>query len=169
MLLLHDAYFYWTHRLMHWKVIFKHVHKLHHEFTNPTPFTSYAFHPLEGLVQIGILFVIVFTIPHHSSAVSIFFGYALIINLNGHTGYEFSPRWYMKHRALKWINTSLHHNLHHQNVKSNYGFYFNFWDTIMNTTHKKHTEHFEAIADRRAKAKSFDNCIVEKISTQDTF
>lgn len=72
MLIVHDTYFYWTHRFMHWKLIFKQVHKLHHISTNPTPFSSYSFHPLEGIIQVGILFVIVFTVPHHSSAATIF-------------------------------------------------------------------------------------------------
>lgn len=34
---LHDTYFYWTHRLMHWKAIFPYVHKVHHLSTNPSP------------------------------------------------------------------------------------------------------------------------------------
>ncbi len=168
MILVHDTYFYWTHRLMHWKVIFIHVHKLHHEFTNPTPFTSYAFNPIEGAIQLGVLYVIVFTIPHHSSVVTAFFGYALIVNLVFHTGYEFLPKWFVKHWALKWINTSVHHNLHHQNLKSNFGYYFNFWDAIMKTNNRRYNEHFEAIADRRTKAKVFDDGIEEKVLTPDT-
>lgn len=27
---LHDAWFYWTHRLLHWKPLYRHVHHLHH-------------------------------------------------------------------------------------------------------------------------------------------
>lgn len=35
---IHDAYFYWTHRLMHeWKFLRK-FHSVHHESTPPTPF-----------------------------------------------------------------------------------------------------------------------------------
>ena len=30
MIIIHDAYFYWTHRLMHLPVFFKRVHSLHH-------------------------------------------------------------------------------------------------------------------------------------------
>lgn len=28
---LHDAWFYWTHRLLHWKPLYRHVHAIHHE------------------------------------------------------------------------------------------------------------------------------------------
>ncbi len=27
---LHDAWFYWTHRLLHWRPLYVHVHALHH-------------------------------------------------------------------------------------------------------------------------------------------
>jgi hypothetical protein len=50
-LLLHDAYFYWTHRLLHRRVIFGIVHRVHHLSMNPTPWTAYSFHPMESLVQ----------------------------------------------------------------------------------------------------------------------
>ena len=28
--LLHDAWFYWAHRLLHWQPLMRHVHYLHH-------------------------------------------------------------------------------------------------------------------------------------------
>jgi sterol desaturase/sphingolipid hydroxylase (fatty acid hydroxylase superfamily) len=39
-ILLHDTYFYWTHRLMHHPKLFKIFHKVHHQSHNPTPFSS---------------------------------------------------------------------------------------------------------------------------------
>lgn len=27
---LHDAWFYWTHRLLHWRALYRHVHYIHH-------------------------------------------------------------------------------------------------------------------------------------------
>ena len=32
---LHDAWFYWTHRLLHWKPLYRHVHHLHHRYAPP--------------------------------------------------------------------------------------------------------------------------------------
>ena len=32
---LHDAWFYWTHRLLHWKPLYRHVHYLHHRYAPP--------------------------------------------------------------------------------------------------------------------------------------
>src|SRR5687768_15690542 len=35
-ILLHDAWFYWTHRLMHHPKVFRWMHRTHHLSTNPT-------------------------------------------------------------------------------------------------------------------------------------
>src|SRR5271169_3612548 len=53
-LVLHDAYFYWTHRLMHLRLLFP-MHRTHHLSRNPSPWTAYAFGPFEACVQAGIL------------------------------------------------------------------------------------------------------------------
>ena len=33
---LHDTWFYWTHRLLHWKPLYRHVHCLHHRCASST-------------------------------------------------------------------------------------------------------------------------------------
>lgn len=38
--LFHDAYFYWTHRIIHHPKLFRHFHAVHHRSVNPTPFTA---------------------------------------------------------------------------------------------------------------------------------
>lgn len=43
MVIIHDTYFYWTHRLIHHKKLFSLVHKVHHQFTNPTPWAAFHF------------------------------------------------------------------------------------------------------------------------------
>jgi len=42
MFVLHDFYFYWVHRLMHHKTLFKYVHLVHHRSTNPSPWAAYV-------------------------------------------------------------------------------------------------------------------------------
>lgn len=55
MFVIHDTYFYWTHRIMHHKSVFNVMHLVHHKSTNPSPWAAYAFHPLEAIVEVGIL------------------------------------------------------------------------------------------------------------------
>ena len=65
MIIMHDTYFYWMHRLMHHKKLFNLFHLVHHQSTNPSPWTAYAFHPLEAIIEAGILILFLFTIPIH--------------------------------------------------------------------------------------------------------
>lgn len=153
MICLHDTYFYWTHRLMHWKPLFNRVHKTHHLSTNPTPFAAYAFHPFEAVIEVGIIPLIAFTIPHHSSAITIFSLYALLLNVIGHLGYELFPKGFTSHKIFKWHNTSTHHNMHHRLVKCNYGLYFNFWDRVMNTNHPDYEKNFNKVVETREQEK----------------
>ena len=52
MFVIHDTYFYWTHRIMHHKSLFNVMHLVHHKSTNPSPWAAYAFHPLEAIVEV---------------------------------------------------------------------------------------------------------------------
>lgn len=156
MIILHDTYFYWTHRAMHWKPLFKWVHKTHHLSINPTPFAAYAFHPLEAFVEVAIIPIIAFTIPHHISAITIFGVYSLLLNVAGHLGYELFPEGFASHRLFKWHNTSTHHNMHHRLVKCNYGLYFNFWDRIMHTNHPDYEDSFNKVVAQRKQEGAVD-------------
>ncbi|HXL58803.1 MAG TPA: sterol desaturase family protein, partial [Chitinophagaceae bacterium] len=63
----------------------------------------------------------------------IFMAYNVFVNPAGHGGFEFVPETFRKHRIFKWQNSVTNHDMHHTNSKYNYGFYFIFWDKVMNT------------------------------------
>jgi lathosterol oxidase len=145
-LVIHDTYFYWTHRLMHHPRLFKHLHLTHHRSLNPTPWSSYSFHPIEAIIEALIFPILAVIIPLHMIAVVFFVIASLGINILGHLGYEFFPKGSTTHKWGKYLNTSVHHNMHHQFFKQNYGLYFNFWDRICKTNHPKYHEVFEGIS-----------------------
>ena len=130
-ILLHDAYFYWTHRLIHHPRLFSFIHRTHHLSTNPTPWASFAFHPLEAILSIGIIPIIVFTLPIHPYVLFAFLTFMTAINVMGHLGYEIFTKRFVESRIGKWMNSSTNHNQHHEKGKSNYGLYFTFWDRLM--------------------------------------
>ncbi len=143
MLIIHDTYFYWTHRLMHHPRIFGPVHKVHHLSRDPTPLTSYAFHPFEAVIEAGIVPVLAFTLPVHSYALLLFATLQFAYNVLGHLGYEFFPRWFIRSPLAMIFNSATHHHQHHQKVKCNYGLYFNWWDRLMKTNHIEYEATFE--------------------------
>ena len=148
MLVLHDTYFYFTHRIMHHKWLFRWFHLVHHQSTNPSPWAAYAFHPLEAFVEIGILFVFMFTIPIHKTHLLIFFLFMIVYNVYGHLGYELYPKGFSKSSIGKWINTSINHNQHHQYFKGNYGLYFLFWDRLFGTIRQDYDVRYEEVTTR---------------------
>jgi sterol desaturase/sphingolipid hydroxylase (fatty acid hydroxylase superfamily) len=148
LILLHDAWFYWTHRFMHWKPIFRHVHRVHHLSRNPTPWAAFAFHPIEAVIQAGIFPILVLVMPLHPLAVLIWLLYMTGMNVLGHCGFELLPSGFTRHALFRWHNTSTHHDMHHRFVQCNYGLYYNFWDRLLGTNHQCYDEEFERVKSR---------------------
>ena len=142
MILLHDAYFYWTHRLMHTRALFRGLHGVHHLSRNPTPWTSYAFHPYESVVQALGVVLIIFIVPSHPLAVLIFQTCTIVIAVYHHLGYELCPPEWPRHSLGRWVTTSVAHNAHHDKARHNYGFYFLFWDRWMGTLDPDYEAHY---------------------------
>lgn len=154
MVLVHDAYFYWTHRMMHHKRLFRLFHRVHHLSYNPSPWAAFSFHPLEAVVEASIIFVISFLIPHHGLALLMFLLFMTGMNVLGHLGYEIYPKGFTTHPIGQWFNTSTHHNLHHHKGKLNFSLYFNWWDRWMGTNQEGYHEAFEEVTSRPKPAKT---------------
>jgi sterol desaturase/sphingolipid hydroxylase (fatty acid hydroxylase superfamily) len=68
MLLIQDTWFYWTHRLMHDRRLFRWFHRTHHRSTNPNPWTTYSMAPLEAIVLSGSTVLTLMLIPTTGAA-----------------------------------------------------------------------------------------------------
>jgi sterol desaturase/sphingolipid hydroxylase (fatty acid hydroxylase superfamily) len=144
-IVLHDAYFYWSHRLLHHPALFRRVHRTHHLSANPTPWAAYSFGIWEAFVQAGIGPVVVCLIPIHPGAFALFMAWQVGFNVFGHCGFEIFPGWFLRTPAGKFLNTPTHHALHHEAVRGNYGLYFNVWDRLLGTNHCDYQERFELV------------------------
>jgi lathosterol oxidase len=149
---IHDAYFYWTHRLMHHRRLYKFFHRTHHISTNPTPWAAYAFSVPEAVVQAGIGPLVVCTIPMHGAAFTAFMAWQIAFNVFGHGGYEVYPRWFMRTWAGRLMNTPTHHALHHEKFRGGYSLYFNVWDRLMGTNHPDYEARFAKVVSASAPA-----------------
>jgi sterol desaturase/sphingolipid hydroxylase (fatty acid hydroxylase superfamily) len=147
-IVLHDTYFYWTHRLMHHPRLFRISHRTHHLSMNPTPWAAYAFGPLDAVVQAGIFPLSVLLVPMHPLAFFTFMIWQITFNVAGHTGYEYHPRWLMDSWLGKILNTPTNHVMHHEHFRGNYGLYFNVWDRLMGTNHERYEERFREVTSR---------------------
>ncbi|WP_109698991.1 sterol desaturase family protein [Chitinophaga deserti] len=153
-LVIHDTYFYWMHRTLHHKKLFRFTHKVHHQSVNPSPWTSYSFHILEAIAEGGILVVLAFTLPMHADVLIMFTVVSLIINVYGHLGYEIMPKGLRNSFIFEIINTSVYHNLHHSKFKGNYSLYFRWWDKLMKTENPDYVKVYDRIQEQRFGSKT---------------
>jgi Delta7-sterol 5-desaturase len=147
-ILIHDAYFYWTHRAMHHPALFARFHRVHHLSTSPSPWAAYAFAPLEALVSALVVPLILLVLPMHDSAIFVFLIYMIVMNVIGHLGIELYPSSFARGRWTRWYSTSTHHNLHHRDFHGNYGLYFTWWDRLAGTQHADYLDTFDAVTTR---------------------
>jgi sterol desaturase/sphingolipid hydroxylase (fatty acid hydroxylase superfamily) len=144
-LAVNDMYFYMSHRFLHWKPMFKHVHHLHHESKSPNALSSFSFHPMEAVIQIGLMPLVLVVVPMHAYAFLGFASFFLFMSVYGHCGYEFRGS---KPEAFQIFNNAIHHHQHHRYVRCNYGLYLNVWDRLFKTNHPKYLEETKAFKSR---------------------
>ncbi len=136
MIVIHDVYFYFTHRLLHTPWLLRNIHVVHHRSVNPTPLAAYCFHPMEAILETLIIFPFVTLLPVNLFAFLFFTFLVLLMNVMGHLGFEFMSQRFRSSNIGKFFTSSTHHNLHHQKVNKNYGYYFTWCDRLFGTIHK---------------------------------
>lgn len=132
-LVLQDTYFYFTHRLFHHPLLFCRFHQGHHRSRHPTPWTSFAFDPLEAIVQSLFLVGIVFVIPLHFITVIAVLITMTVWAVVNHLGIDRLPLSFPHHWLGRWGIGPAHHSIHHLKYTVHYGLYFTFWDQLFNT------------------------------------
>ncbi len=149
-LLIHETYYYWLHRLMHHPKVYKYVHKAHHDSITTSAYTSFSFHPIESLLQAIIIPVLTLILPLHLYAIGCVTLIMTITSVINHLNIELYPKKMHTHWLGKWFIGATHHSLHHSQYLYNYGLYFTFWDKIMHTESEKYHELFEQKTTKKA-------------------
>jgi sterol desaturase/sphingolipid hydroxylase (fatty acid hydroxylase superfamily) len=155
LIVLHDAWFYWMHRALHTRALFRLTHLAHHRSRTPTSWAAYSFATGEAVCEalvIPAMFLIVAAIaPVEPLAVFIFLGHQIARNAIGHSGHELAWSGFTRSPLTAWLTTTTHHDLHHSEGRYNYGLYFTWWDRWMGTEHPRYHDRFEAVATRTRK------------------
>ncbi|WP_294394400.1 sterol desaturase family protein [uncultured Sphingomonas sp.] len=132
-LLIHDAWFYWTHRAMHDPRLFKRMHAVHHASRPPTAWAAMSFHPWEALTGAIVVPALVFVVPIHIAMLGVVLTVMTVMGVTNHMGWELFPRWMVHGPAGRWLITASHHQRHHTHYRCNYGLYFRLWDRLCGT------------------------------------
>jgi len=132
-LLIQDAWYYWLHRAMHHRALFRHLHAGHHRSRRPTPFASFAFDAGEAALNAWLLPALVFVIPIHPAVLVAILMLMTVTAVLNHSGWEVLPRGLVHGPVGRWLISATHHDLHHTRYDKNFGLHFRLWDRLMGT------------------------------------
>jgi sterol desaturase/sphingolipid hydroxylase (fatty acid hydroxylase superfamily) len=152
MVVAHDAWFYWTHRLIHDRRLFRTFHRRHHRSNSPSPFTAYSFDLGEAAINALFVPLWMLIVPTQWPVAGLFMLHQIVRNTLGHSGYELFPATRDGRPLLPWLTTVTHHDLHHAQAGWNYGLYFTWWDKLMGTENPRYLERFAQAVRRPARA-----------------
>lgn len=124
-----EIHFYANHWLLHTRWLRK-IHLPHHRSVVTTPWSTYAFHPIEALMLGNVILLPMVVHDFSFAALLATPLFSLLFNNIGHSNYDFLPdadrdRW--------WLNGARRHHLHHACYHGNYGFMFPFMDRLCGT------------------------------------
>ena len=132
-MLVEDFIFYWCHRFLHWKVIYPHIHKIHHQHSVTVGVASLYAHPVEfifGNMMPTIIGPAILGPQCHIATVWAWYIIRFGENIDGHSGYEFS---WSPYRLIPFSSSAEYHDFHHSANVGNYGSLFSIWDTVFGT------------------------------------
>lgn len=89
-ILVEEIGFYYTHRLFHHPRLYKHIHKIHHEWTTPVSITSIYCHPIEhAFSNLSPVLIGPVICGSHVTTIWIWACVAVMSTTFSHSGYHF--------------------------------------------------------------------------------
>ncbi|XP_072040002.1 fatty acid hydroxylase domain-containing protein 2-like [Amphiura filiformis] len=109
--LIEEIGFYYTHRLLHHPLLYKHIHKKHHEWTAPISLIALYSHPFENILS-NLFPVIVgpLIMGSHIAVAALWYGIGISTTCIVHSGYH-----------LPLLPPPEMHDFHHLKFINNFG------------------------------------------------
>jgi len=124
-LVVTETSIYWIHRALHTPWLYRRLHVHHHQFREPTPLASVAFHPFDSFAQALPYHLCAFLFPLH---VWVYHGFVTLVTIWSVMIHD-RIRWV----PTEWVNHTGCHTAHHWFYRCNYGQYFTLWDRLCGT------------------------------------
>ncbi|MCK6544998.1 sterol desaturase family protein [Myxococcota bacterium] len=130
---LDDVLFYFAHRALHTRWLFRHVHALHHQIRTPWAITGHYSHPVEYVITGSLVLVGPALVGAHVYTLWVWIALRQWEAAEGHSGYDFpwSPT-----KLFPGSDGARHHDAHHEAVTGNYAGFFAHVDKLLGTLSK---------------------------------
>ena len=140
---IHTTHFYFSHRLLHCRPLYKRVHRIHHANIEVGPFSGLAMHPVELAIYFSTVCV-QWVLALHPLNALYQLQFAVFNAAMSHTGYE---KILLKD-DVGIESSSYFHYLHHKYFECNYGGTIAPMDQLFGTFHNGSTEAEERMRQR---------------------
>ncbi|HEY1013028.1 MAG TPA: sterol desaturase family protein [Herpetosiphonaceae bacterium] len=138
---LDDFLFYWMHRALHTRVLYKRIHATHHRFNVPWAIAGNYMHPIEFLAIASLVLVGPVLVSAHVMTIWIWVIFRQWEAVEGHCGYDFP--W----NPLRWLpfhEGAAFHDFHHSTFRGNYAGFTSLWDGVFGTLSPGYEAHMAA-------------------------
>jgi len=140
---VNETLFYFAHRALHTKALYKAIHKQHHRYYASVGIASEFAHPVEDLLANAIPTLAgMLLVGPHLATLLLWMAIRMLETIDAHSGYAFpfSP--------FHIFGVSDHHWFHHSANVGCYGTFTSFWDRVLGTdaafrAHKERKAHKE--------------------------
>jgi sterol desaturase/sphingolipid hydroxylase (fatty acid hydroxylase superfamily) len=129
---LFDAWFYWGHRLMHTKRLYRH-HFWHHRSVAPTVWSNYSDSLPDAFAMQSYYLIMPLLLPIPPEVLILHRLWDHVNGQIGHSGFE-----YFADRTTRFPSPMVcvtFHDQHHEHFRYNYANFFSFWDRLCGTLH----------------------------------
>jgi lathosterol oxidase len=152
-LVVFDAWFYWFHRLIHTRRLYRRLHRWHHLTVTPVVWSNNSDRLVDNLFLQSYWLIAHFLVPAAPAALLAHKIYDQITGVVGHSGWEHGGAWCRPPSPLVGVT---HHDQHHRYFRCNYATHFTWWDRAMGTLHRDHDSelHRNLMATQAAKRRA---------------
>lgn len=148
-MLAYDTWFYWMHRLLHTRLLYRPIHRWHHLSLPSVAWSNNSDTLVDNLFLQSYWLAAHLICPIAPLVLLVHKLYDHISGIIGHSGVEHGG-------AITWppspFNSVTHHDQHHRYFNCNYSPHFTVWDRLMGTLHPSHDAELKANLRRRRTA-----------------
>ncbi|CAM9091170.1 unnamed protein product [Ectocarpus fasciculatus] len=128
---VNDTLFYWAHRALHHKSIYKYIHKQHHMFKVNVAMSAEFANPIEEVfANIIPTMLAVLLLGSHMLVIALWLVIRVSETLDAHSNFDFP---FSPFSFFSWQGGARRHEFHHSHNVGCYGSFTIFWDHIMGT------------------------------------